>query len=706
MSERKDIFWRAYLVYFGFVVVMLVVLFKTISIQFDESDADTTTSLLTSTKEKIPKRTIKRMPRRGEILDANYTPLVTSVSFYEVYMDPTVVDAKIFEDSITDLSRGLSEMYPSMTAREWEEYIIRGRERGRRYLRIKSKATFDEKRRLNKLPIFNLGRMKGGIIDTEVTSLRKRPHNELMKRTLGYFKPAEGDAPELRVGIEGAYNEYLSGEPGEEIEQKLATGWKKTGQIVKDAVEGADVVTSIDKEIQEVAHSELLRQLKAQGAKNGCVVVMEVKTGFVKAIVNLSQAGNGEYYELYNQAIGTREVPGSTFKLASLMAGLEDDKFSIYDEVDASSKYTFFGKSLNEAHGANYGRITIKKAFELSSNVISKVIYKAYKDEPQAYIDRLKSFGLSEPLGIDLEGEQSPNMYAPGSRSWSGISLAWMAVGYEVQQTPLQTLAFYNAVANNGQLVRPQFVKEIRRGADVVKSFQPIVLNPKICSDKTLKTLQSCLAGVMKDGTGKRLTSSYFDIAGKTGTAEILNDDMHYGNKGEKKYLASFVGYFPIKKPIYSCIVSIAASGENIYGASVSGTVFAAIANKVYATSLRYHQAVNEQKNRVYDIPVSKDGNAHDLHKVMKALKIPYKDKVQGEWVSTKATNKEIDFTKRNYSKAMVPNVVGMSAKDAVYLIESIGMSVDLRGYGTVVKQSSPPGTPVFRGGLIELILN
>ena len=700
MNEKKDILIRTVIVYIGFVAVLILVLFKTFSIQLEGR-----TDMLSDTREKIPTRVIKRIPRRGEILDINYTPLVTSVSFYEIYMDPTVIDQKIFDEQITDLANGLSKLFPSMSSREWENYIRLQRQNKNRYVKIKSKATNEERRQLNTLPIFKLGRMKGGLIDNHVTSIRKRPHNELMKRTLGYYKPAEGIQQELRVGIEGAYNEYLAGEEGEEIEQKISTGWKKTGQIVKDAVEGADVVTSIDKEIQEVAHSELISQLKLQGAKNGCVVVMDVKTGFVKAIVNLSLASNGEYYEIYNQAIGTREVPGSTFKLASLMAGLEDQKFSIYDMVNSGPKYTFYGKSLNEAHGANYGRINIKTAFELSSNVISKVINDAYKTEPQTFVDRLKSFGLSEPLGLELEGEASPTMYSPGSKSWSGISLAWMAVGYEVQQTPLQTLAFYNAVANNGKFVKPQFVKEIRRGAEVVKEFEPIVINSKICSNKTLKDLQKCLAGVMKEGTGKRLTSSYFDIAGKTGTAEILNEDMHYGNKGEKKYLASFVGYFPVKNPIYSCIVSIAASGENIYGASVSGTVFAAIANKVYATSLKYHQAVNEKKVKVNGSPVSKDGNLHDLRIVMNRLNIPYSDKVQDEWVNTISSGKKVEFSKRSSIRGVVPNVIGMSAKDAVYLIESIGMNVDLRGYGTVVKQSSPAGTPAFNGGLIELIL-
>lgn len=698
MSEKKQIQNRAVVVYIGFLFVMLTVLYNTFKIQLEGRS-----NVLSSDVEKIPTRIIKRIPRRGEILDVNYTPLLTSVSFYNIHMDPTVIDQKTFDEEVTDLARGLAGIYPSMSPREWEMHIRIQRERGNRYVLICRKATSEERRRLRKLPIFNKGRMKGGLIDTDESIMRKRPHNELLKRTLGYYQNQNGK--ELRVGLEGAYNEYLAGEEGEEIEQKISTGWKKTGQIVKEAVEGADIVTSIDKEIQEVAHSELMQQLKTNNANSGCAVVMDVRTGFVKAIVNLTKANDGEYYELYNLAVGTKEVPGSTFKLASLMAALEEDKINLKDTVNAASRYNFYNRTLTEAHGNNYGRITIKRAFELSSNVISKVIYKAFREEPQTFVDRLRSFGLGEPLGLDIDGEPTPTMYNPGSKQWWGGSLAWMAVGYEVQQTPLQTLAFYNAVANNGCFVRPQFVKEIRRGSEVVKQFQPVVLKKQICSKTTLHLMQDCLEGVMKEGTGKRLTSSFFDIAGKTGTAQILNNDQRIGNTGERLYLASFVGYFPVSKPIYSCIVSVTAQGENIFGATVSGTVFSAIANKVYATSLKYHRAINEQKKKVKEAPVSQDGNSHDLMNIVRRLKIPYVGGNYNEWVNTHAKDGRVEFKKRNVLKGVVPNVVGLSAKDAVYLIESIGMYVHLNGYGTVVKQSSPPGTPSFHGGLIELTL-
>jgi cell division protein FtsI (penicillin-binding protein 3) len=565
MEDRKGIAIRVYFVYFIFVLVMLVVIFKTISIQ-----SEGVTSVFETPVEKIPTRIAKRKPRLGEILDINRTPLVTSVSKFDIYMDPMVPTQENFDKYVTDLSIGLHKLFPEMSAHEYENHIRQGRVRKTRYLLIKKKVTNAERRMINALPLFNLGRYKGGIIDTDESIIRKRPHGDIMRRTLGYYQAPTKNSKEVRVGIEGAYHSYLEGEAGEEIEQRISTGWKKTGQIVKDAVEGADVITSIDKEIQEVAHNELNRQLKNNHAKSGSVIVMDVKTGFVKAIANLSLGDDGEYHESFNHAIGTKEVPGSTFKLASLMAALEDGLIDINDTVLAQPKYTYFGTPMTEAHNANYGRITIKQAFEKSSNVISKVIFNAYRNDPQAFIDRLKSFHINQPLGLDIEGEASPILYEPGSKNWWGGSIAWMAIGYEIQQTPMQTLAFYNAVANNGKYVKPQFVKEIRRGTEVVKNFQPIVLKNKICSDKTLRILKECLEGVMKEGTGRNLTSSYFKIAGKTGTARILNNNLRYGNKGEERYLASFVGYFPVKNPMYSCIVSVTASGDNIYGSTVS----------------------------------------------------------------------------------------------------------------------------------------
>ncbi len=692
MKENKSIYLRAYLIYFGFVIIMAVVVVKTVMLQFEGRTEVFTTN--DGVQEKMPTRTVKRIPRRGEILDANYNPMVTSVSFYDIHMDPTVVDKKLFDEGINELAQGLSEMYPTRSASEWERYIRSARSQKKRYLLIRRKATIEEKKQLASLPIFNKGRLKGGLIDSEETIVRKRPHGELLKRTLGYYRPKEGRVGELRVGIEGAFNDYLAGEYGEEIEQKYGNGWKKTGQIIRESVEGANVVTSIDLEIQEVAHTELERQLRNQEAKHGSVIVMDVKTGFVKAMVSLTKANDGNYYEIFNHAIGTKEVPGSTFKLASLMALLEDGKVKITDEVNASGEYHFFDRVMKD-HDGGYGKITIQQAFEKSSNVFTKIVYNAYKGNSEAFVNRLRSFGLADSLGLDIKGEVKPTMYYPKHPNWSGVSLPWMSVGYEVQQTPMQTLAFYNAVANNGKYVKPQFVTEVRRGQEVVKKFEPVVLREQICKESTLRILKMCLEGVMTNGTGRALKSSYFTTAGKTGTARILNADNTYGDKGSYKYQASFVGYFPADEPMYSCIVVISEPKSEIYGARVSGTVFAAIANKVYASSLKYHEAINEKKRRLEEAPVSRDGNSVDLEKVLRSFRIPHTIHNDGEWLSTTRQEKSIDLEPRYIGEKTVPNVVGMTAKDAVFLIEKTGMKVKLNGYGAVVSQSIPAGTKV-----------
>ena len=697
-EEKKDIVWRAYLIYFGFVILMLIVVGKTAAIQFEGGEPIFLSS--SNGTEKMPTRTVLKEPRRGELLDFNYTPLVTSVSFYDIHMDPTVVDQKIIDTELADLCRELAKKYPVKTAKEYEYMIRKGRANGSRYLLIKRRVTNEERQALRKFPIFKLGRLKGGLIDNEETIIRKRPHGDLLRRTLGYVKPRPSAEP-LKIGLEGAFNDYLKGEPGEEIEQKITTGWKKIGQVTKEAVEGADVITTFDMEIQEVAHSELLTQLQTQGAKNGCVIVMDVKTGFVKAMVNLTRGEDGNYYESFNHAIATKEVPGSTFKLASLMALLEDNKASLSDIVNSTGEYKYYGYRLTDSHKWGYGQITLQHAFEKSSNVISKVVYDAYKDNPEAFIERIKSFGLDQELGISIPGEVAPTIPEPGDDKWSGISLPWLSIGYEVQQTPLQTLAFYNAVANNGTFMRPIFVKEVRRGNQLVKQFEPEVFKKDICSKSTLTELKKCLEGVVEKGTGSDLKSAYFKIAGKTGTAQLNTTK----DKAERKYLASFAGYFPADDPIYSCIVVVAAPTRDIYGATVSGTVFTAIANKVYASKLEYHEPINSNGDKSSEIPVSADGNRYDLIQSYKKLGVPFNSSTNKAWVTTKTGDTKVELQERYAGKNTVPNVIGMTAKDAVYLIESTGMVVNIQGYGKVVSQSMDPGIPVFKGDIIQIEL-
>lgn len=698
-DTKNFLYFRAYAIYFGFVFIMLLVIYKTFALQFEGRK-----NIFDSVDEKLPVRTVSRIPRMGDILDRNLTPLVTSVTYYDVHMDPTVVDQKLFDDEVSELAEGLSKMYPSKTAHEYENAIRNARTNGARYLLIRKNVTNDERKRLNKLPIFREGRMKGGIIDTDENIQRQFPNGSLLKRTLGYYKNNNGK--ELKVGIEGAFYHYLRGEEGKEIEHKISTGWKKTGQITKEAIEGADVISSLDKDIQEFAHSELEKQLRDMKAHHGCVIVMDVKTGFVRAMANLDRAENGKFIEGFNHAIGTKEVPGSTFKLASLMAALEDGKINIMDKVDAVGSYVFRGKTFTDSnHGIGYGRITIKHAFEKSSNVITKIIHKAYKDYPDRFLERIAEFGLTEPLGIDLSGEPAPNVPRPGNPGWWALSIPMMSIGYDFQQTPLQTLAFYNAVANKGKFVRPLFVEEIRRSGQTIKKFEPVVLRERICSPSTIKTLHECLKGVMTDGTGTALKSIEFKIAGKTGTAKLVGDNKQYNDEKNSSYQASFVGYFPADDPIYSCIVVISKPKVAYYGAAVSGTVFAAIANKVYASTLKYHDAINEKKQKSKESPAVKSGNKRDITYVLKKLNVRYQLNYEGDWLNTDTLKGSVHLNKKGLRKNQVPNVYGMTAKDAIYLLESRGLVVKLKGYGKVISQSILSGTEITKGQLIKIEL-
>jgi cell division protein FtsI (penicillin-binding protein 3) len=700
-KDRKHLYYRAYLVYFGFVGIMILVLYSTLDLQFNGPGVAYATQ-----KGELPTRVADRIPRMGQILDHNEVPLVTSITFYDIYMDPTVVEDEIFDAQISGLCEGLSRLYPEKSAYDYEAQIRKARANGVRYLLIRRKVTNAARKKLRALPIFELGQMKGGIIDNIEVIMRKKPFGNLLNRTLGYYK-IQNAHDTLRVGIEGAYYDYLKGEEGKEIEQRISSGWKRTGKIIKDAVEGADVITTIDKEIQEVAHSELEKQMIYMDAEHGSVILMEVKTGYVRAIANLTKVSKGKYTESFNYAIGHLEVPGSTFKLASIMAGLEDERFKITDKVNATGRYTVGGDGMSDSnHGMGYGVITIQQAFEKSSNVILQLINRSYRNDPEMFIKRLAQFGLTEKLGIDLEGEPRPKVSKPGDANWSALSLPWQSVGYEVMQTPLQTLAFYNAVANNGQLVRPLFVEKIKRHGQVIKSFKPVVLNPEICSTHTLQILQKCLEGVMIRGTGKQLKSSLFSIAGKTGTAQ-LRGESGYREQKIKAYQASFVGYFPAKKPVYSCIVVIARPVVAYYGAAVSGTVFAEIANKIYASSLQYHRAVNDPRNPMAtDVPQFKSGNSKDLTYLLKQLNVRYQLNSSSEWVQADTSDQHLQVQRKAILDKKVPNVSGMSAKDAVYLLESRGLIVRLVGRGQVYSQSIAPGQTLVKGQLIQIKLH
>jgi cell division protein FtsI (penicillin-binding protein 3) len=517
-----------------------------------------------------------------------------------------------------------------------------------------------------------MGAYKGGII-TEQRTVREHPIGQIAERTIGYERMDEKGRL-TRVGIEGAFGTYLNGKDGKILKQRIAKGqWKPIRDVNEvEPHDGYDIISTIDVYIQDIAHHALLKQLRHYDADHGCVVVMETETGKIKAISNLGKAKDSTYFETINYAVAESHEPGSTFKLAGLMALLDDklvDTSDVYNSFGGEIKYS--GKKVRDSHKGGYGKISLARGFELSSNtVMVQAVYNAYKKNPQQFVDHLNSYGFNKPLGLPFRGEGHPYIPQPGDKHWSAISLPWMGFGYGVMQTPLQTLAFYNAVANGGVMVKPQFVSEIKAWNRTIKKFETDVINPKICSKETVAQLQAVLANVVKKGTGSKLYSKDFSMAGKTGTAQV---DYGKGDGSQQYYASSFVGYFPADKPKYSCIVVIHKPNvaKGYYGADVSGPVFKRIAQKIFTDA----PSTNEIKN--LNRKIAKQESDYNLY-----------------------------YEKANKKQDLVPNLKGMAGMDAVALLENMKLKVKVIGVGKVKKQSLRPGEAIDRSKTIILELS
>jgi cell division protein FtsI (penicillin-binding protein 3) len=440
---------------------------------------------------------------------------------------------------------------------------------------------------------------------------------------------------------------------------------------------------------------------------------MEVKTGHIKAIANLTYDEKSQTYaERYNYAIGEATEPGSTFKLASLLAALEEGVVKVTDSVDTGKgRRKFFDRVMHDSNQKGYGKVTVQRAFELSSNVgISSVIFDGFRKDPQRFVDRLHAMGLGRSLGLEIKGEGVPVLKSTSDKTWSGVTLPWMSIGYETTMTPLQILSFYNAVANDGALIKPQFVSEIRDKGELVWQADVEVLNPAIASKQNLAHAREMLEGVVKQGTASNLKNAQYHIAGKTGTAQIADQESGgYGSLGERTYLASFCGYFPAEAPEYTCIVVVSAPTNQIYyGNLVAGPVFKEIADKVFAKRFDLQQTTHD--NSRYDlatIPISKDGRQRDLSKVFSELGIPmHSADPDADWIRTETKEHRVDAVAQNVKENKVANVKGMPLVDALYILENQGLTVHAKGKGVVKSQSLQPGTEIYRGMDISLDLS
>ena len=695
--KNKESLIRLYSVYFLVLFMGLGIVVQIFYLQIfkgEQLKSDANKQIFISKKVLAP---------RGNIYASNEqkTSLALSVPRYKVFVDLITIREQDFTDNISDLSDSLSVLIDRKTSNEWYSELENQRLDSNRYFFIARGLRNDQIERLRKFPIFNLGKYRGGCIIIK-SNQRVKPYGMLANRTVGYAVENDGKKSIL-VGIEGAFNEYLKGQNGQMLMEKIrGNEWKPVDdELSIEPVPGSDVYTSIDVNIQDVAESALLKQLREQKAQKGCAVLMEVKTGFVKAIANLSFDPKTEtYFEAQNHAVGLASEPGSTFKLASLLVALEQGKFEITDSVDMTGRYEFYDNYLTDG-GKIYGRNTIKDAFEKSSNVISQIIYDNYKKEPQEFIDGLKEIGIHQKLGLSIIGEGVPLIKESSDPTFTGITLPWMSIGYELKMTPLQTLALYNAVANEGTLLQPQFVKCIKKGSEIQKEYKPRILNASICSKATLRDLKVMLEGVVERGTAKNIKARGFSIAGKTGTSKIAQGSKGYGNK----YQASFCGYFPSKDPVYSCIVVVQGPTKNIFGSVVSGTVFKEIADKVYAQEFQKENIV--LKDTLNRYPYSRSGDKMSFLVASENMRIPVEDlsNKSNEWISTRTGKDAIKIIHKKMQKGLVPNVVGMGLIDATYMLEKYGLFVQPVGSGIVREQSIKAGLRINKGQKIILQL-
>ncbi len=650
----------------------------------------------------IEEHTIEAL--RGNIYSSNNSLLAVTTPKYEIRVDMISNKSdRFFYANIDELSKKLSQLFKDRSKYEYKKILERARANKNYYFRLKRNVSYQQLTELKTFPILKLGRNKGGLIVIK-TNRRELPLKDLAKRTIGIYNYEQG---EYIVGLEGAFNETLKGTEGKRFMQKIEGGiWMPIdpGNELQPQ-NGNDVITCIDVDIQDITEEALRNQLKLHNAHHGCAVVMEVKTGEIKAIANLGIEKNGWYSENFNYAIADASDPGSTFKLASILVALEDGFVQLEDSIDVGRKIKFYNATITDAHQIGDGRITVRDIIEQSSNVgIATIIWENYQDDPQKFIDGLYRIGLQNKLNIPIKGEASPYIKTPKDKTWSGISLPWIAYGYELQITPLQLLAFYNAIANDGEYLKPLFVKEIRNANEVIESFDPIVINKHIAKDETIEKLQSMLKGVVLNGTAKGIKNKHYSIAGKTGTAQIAQN-----NKGFNKtnYKASFCGYFPADDPKYSCIVVINNPKKGqIYGSQVAAPVFKTISDHIFSNHLEIAQdEQSELKNSNPGI-YYKAGASSDYQSIYTQMNCSPQIDLGSEYVICLPKGDSTHYATRKIHKDRVPKLIGMTAKDAVYLLEDLGMQVQLRGRGFVKEQSLLPGSKATKGKIITLKLS
>ncbi len=696
MNIKKSILLRVRLAFLAVAVFAMLIVWKIGKIQLLEG------SKWRKMAEEVNLRYMTVKATRGNIYSDNGSLLATSLPFYKLVMDPTVASDELFKASIDSLSLQLAQFYQEKSATDYKRKIIAARKDSKRYLVLSHKTlNFQQKKTMMQWPLIRQGRLKGGII-FEKMDKRYMPFGQLAYRTVGFVNEDRAGA-----GLEISYNSRLAGRAGKALFQKMAgNNWKPIHDDTEIKPEqGYDIQTTIDINLQDVAEDALNSHLLKHDADYGCVVLMEVATGEIKAIANLGKNKQGGYSENYNYAVGNQGLtdPGSTFKLASMMALMEEKEVDLYDTINTGNGETKFSdRTMKDAHA--YGSLAIIDVFAKSSNVgTSKLIYQEFAKNPLKYVNYLKSFHLDKPIDFQMKGEAQPYLPSPKDSTWSPVSLPWMSIGYEMRMSPLHTLSFYNGVANGGKMIKPMIVKKVWQSDKIIEEYKTEVLVEKLCSDKTLDKLNKMLQAVVDHGTADNIKTNNYLIAGKTGTAQKIK-----GGKYIKNYYTSFCGFFPADKPKYSCIVVIdSPKGFSQYGADVAAPVFKEVADKIYSLDFEMHRDISEQEIEAKkdEFPLLRAGNVKDLQYLCNTLGVSNHYTGQEEWVAAVPVNNAIMWQGRSQVENLIPNVVGMTLRDALYLLENKKIKVRFDGKGRVQEQSILPGVRAGKGEVIYLKL-
>ena len=704
MNIRNTILSRLAIIYFMMLVFGIAVVVNLVAVQKIKNEK------WENIANNLKNNTVVIEPNRGNICASDGNVLATSVPGYFIRMDMGSQGVKkVYANERDSLAYRLSVFFKDKPASEYRRIMDNAFRKGNRGLMITPrKIDYNELQEIKRFPILRRGAFGGGRI-IEQENRRVLPLGKLAARTIGTLNKGVYGGIHGNVGytgIEGAFETYLKGKEGIGYRQNLSGRWVSRTEI--EPSDGMDVITTLDIKYQDIMESALERQLIASNAEWGTAIMMEVETGEVKAIANLGRVSPGYYDEIYNYALGHagNYEPGSTFKLISLMVALDHgvvDTSDVFDTGNGTWKYR--GRTVYDSdyRQGGHGPLSVRQIFEKSSNVgFAKIITTHYEKNPREFIDRINAMGITQPLNLEVKGEGVPYFKYPGDKDWWGTTLAWMSYGYESKMTPLQLLTVYNAVANDGKMVKPRFIKEIQDRGDVVEKMKTDVINSMIVSRGTVRKAQSLLEAVCENGTGKSIQSEMFKIAGKTGTAQISSGQGGYG-KG--LYLASFAGYFPADDPRYSMIVVVNKPQGAYYGGAVAGPVFKEVAEKVYALYTD-PEDLEEEEKQYAAIPEVKNGLSRDLVKVLNTLDVDTNGKRPSTLVS-KAVNEEdaIILVEYDFSEEAIPDVRGMAPSDAVYLLESAGLAVRVTGVGKVRNQSMKPGTIFKKGQSITLIL-